>query len=296
MSAAAAAARPVSFAARDGRRLEGLLVSAPQPMGALLVNGATGILREFYLRFAAYAAARGYATLVYDYRGMGASAVVPPAQEPARMSDWGCLDIPAALLWLQDAYPRLPLATLGHSVGGQLLGCSAEADRARAHVMIAVSTAYWKREHAPFRYQALAFWHLYGPWLLRRRGYVPRGALWRGAALPPEVFRQWRRWGLSAAPFGPALDPELAQRHFAQLRGPILSWGFSDDPIATPAAVEALLAAYGGAHIERRWSSPRELGVRAIGHHGFFAEAYRDSLWTGALDWIDARCGVAAAR
>jgi hypothetical protein len=30
--------------------------------------------------------------------------------------------------------------------------------------------------------------------------------------------------------------------------------------------------------------------VRAIGHHGFFAERHRDSLWCAALDWIDARC------
>jgi len=37
--------------------------------------------------------------------------------------------------------------------------------------------------------------------------------------------------------------------------------------------------------------------VRAIGHHGFFSERHRDSLWRGALDWIrgaldwiDARC------
>lgn len=178
----AAAAQPLSFAARDGRRLAGLLVAATRPRGALLVNGATGVLREFYLRFAAYAAARGYHTLVYDYRGMGASASVPPAQEPARMSDWGCLDIPAALAWLQRTYPQLPLATLGHSVGGQLLGCSAQARCAAAHVMIGVSSAYWRLESAPFRYQALASWQLYGPWMLRRHGYLPSGALWRGAA------------------------------------------------------------------------------------------------------------------
>ena len=83
VSAPAAAATPaqpqpqaqrVSFAARDGRSLAGLLLAAARPRGALLVNGATGFRREFYLKFATYCAARGYHTLVYDYRGIGASA------------------------------------------------------------------------------------------------------------------------------------------------------------------------------------------------------------------------------
>ncbi|MBV9345202.1 MAG: alpha/beta fold hydrolase [Gammaproteobacteria bacterium] len=289
MSEEAPAARAVSFAARDGRVLAGLLVEGPRRRGALLVNGATGILREFYLKFAAYCATRGYAALVYDYRGMGASAAGTPAHERARMSDWGRLDMPAALDWLHRTYPTLPLATVGHSVGGQLIGCMDNHALAAAHVLIAVGTAYWGREQAPFRYQALAFWWLYGPWQLWRHGYVPRGTLWRGAALPPEVFRQWRRWGLSPAPFGRGFDPELAGAQFEAVRAPLLSWGFTDDPIATPAAIEALLTAYPHASIERRLSSPRQLGVRALGHHGFFAAGHRDSLWADALDWLDAR-------
>jgi len=95
---------------------------------------------------------------------------------------------------------------------------------------------------------------------------------------------------LDAAPFGPGLDEELRDSRYAQVRAPLLSLSFSDDPIATPAAVEALLASYPNAQIERRWIRPREAGVRHIGHHGFFSERHRDSLWRAALDWIDARC------
>ena len=76
---------------------------------------------------------------------------------------------------------------------------------------------------------------------------------------------------------------------FTAVRAPILAWGFSDDPIATPAAVEALLGAYRNAQVERRWTRPADAGVRAIGHHGFFAERHRKSLWRAALDWLDAR-------
>jgi predicted alpha/beta hydrolase len=280
----------ITLTASDGRELGGLLLEAASPRAALCINAATGFKREFYLKFAAYCALRGYHTLVYDYRGIGVSACAPLAAETARMSEWGRLDMPAALESLALRYPRLPLVTLGHSVGGQLIGCMSNQARARGHLMIATSTGYWRRQHAPFRYQALAFWKLYGPLMLRRHGYVPPGVLWSGEPLPPGVFRQWRTWCLSPARFGAALDPEMSDAEFAAVRTPLLSWGFRDDPIATPAAVEALLESYANAPIERRWTRPAEVGVRAIGHHGFFAERHRDALWSAALDWFDARC------
>ena len=132
--------QPVTFSARDGRALAGLLSEAAPARGALVVNGATGFRREFYLKFAAYCAQRGYHALVYDYRGMGASAHAPLSAEPARMSDWGLLDMPAALAWLAERFAQLPLVTVGHSVGGQLIGCMHNQARARAHVMLAAST------------------------------------------------------------------------------------------------------------------------------------------------------------
>ena len=283
-------AQAVRFSARDGRELTGALIGAPAPHGALLINAATGFAHGFYRDFALYCAERGYHTLIYDYRGIGASATAPLSAERARMSDWGRLDMPAALDFLAARAPGLPLVTLGHSVGGQLIGCMDNERLARAHVMIAVSSGYWRYEPAPFRYWALALWRVYGPLMLRTRGYVPRGAVWRGEPLPPGVFRQWRAWNLQATPFGPTLDPEFAASRFAEVRTPILSWGFSDDRIATPRAIEALLGSYARAPIERRTSRPEEVGAGRIGHHGFFFARHRDSLWRGALDWIDERC------
>ena len=292
---------PVVVTARDGRTLAGLYLEARPARGALTVNGATGFPREFYLKFASYCAQRGYHALVYDYRGMGVSATAPLATEPARMSDWGRLDMPAALAWLEERCPDLPLVTVGHSVGGQLIGCMYNQAAARAHLMLATSIGYWRYQRVPFRYLALLFWKLYGPLELTLRGYVPRGALWRGDPLPAGVFLEWRKWCLRPEHFAPDFigtdpaGPDLAGggrgNPFASVHAPVLSWSFSDDPIATPRAVEALLALYPNAAIERRCTTPAEAGVRAIGHHGFFAERHRGTLWRAALDWIDARCG-----
>jgi len=281
---------PVSLTARDGRSLAALMVPAAGARGALVVNGATGFRREFYLKFASYCAQRGYHTLVYDFRGMGGSARTPLATEPARMAEWGILDMPAALAWLSARFPQLPRATVGHSVGGQLIGCMPNHSQARAHLMIAASTGYWRRQRRPFRYVALVFWKLYGPLMLTLRGYVPPGLAWSGESLPRGVFLQWRKWCLDPGPFGPGLDEDMRDSDYAGVREPLLAWGFSDDPIATPEAVEALLVSYRNASVERRWTTPAEAGVSAIGHHGFFSERHRDSLWRAALDWIDARC------
>jgi len=35
---------------------------------------------------------------------------------------------------------------------------------------------------------------------------------------------------------------------------------------------------------------PRELGVKSIGHFGFFRERFRDSLWREAADWLETVC------
>jgi predicted alpha/beta hydrolase len=287
---ALAAPEAVQFAARDGRLLSGLFLAAGTARAALVVNGATGYRQEFYLKFAHYCAQRGYHTLLYDYRGMGASAPPELRTEQARMSDWGMLDMPGALEYLGTRAAALPLFTLGHSVGGQLLGCMPNQARARAHVMIAVSTGYWRRQRVPFRYYALLFWKLYGPLALARHGYVPQGRLWAGDSLPRNVFLQWREWCLRPEHFAGDLSGALGGSQFDAVTAPLLNWGFSDDPIATPAAVAALMQRfYAHAQLEQRWSTPRELGVRAIGHHGFFSERHRDSLWRGVLDWLDAR-------
>ncbi len=211
---------PVTLRAADGRELAGLLLEARAPRGAICINGAAGYPREFYLRFAAYSAERGYHALLYDYRGVGASARAPLSNDPARMSEWGRFDMPAALEWLAQRFPRLPLFTVGHSIGGQLGAATSNQALARAHVMLAASTGYWRHEPAPLRYAALFFWFLYGPLTLRLFGYVPHSWVWRGRSLPRGVFLQWRRWCLRPEHFGPDLASELPDNQFAQCTAP----------------------------------------------------------------------------
>ena len=43
---------PMNFNAGDGRNLRGLLLCAARRPAALMINAATGFVREFYLKFA----------------------------------------------------------------------------------------------------------------------------------------------------------------------------------------------------------------------------------------------------
>jgi predicted alpha/beta hydrolase len=287
---------PVSIRADDGRELAGLLVTAAEPRGAMLISAGSGFPREFYLKFAYYAASRGYHALVYDYRGMGKSRIEPLSREPARMSDWGAHDIPSAFDWLAQQFPQLPLVTVGHSIGAQFVGMIRDPSRA-THVMVAASVGYWKWELVPFRYLAWYFWKIHGPLMLRIHGYVPQGIAWRGLPLPRGIFEQWRGWCMRPSHFGPELEGgELRNHHFKEVRGPLLCICIEDDPIATHRTVEPLLQMYPNAEKEVRWISPKSVGARRIGHGGFFAERHRETLWRSVLDWIDARSGAIADR
>ena len=283
---------PFALRAPDGRELAANWLAAAKRRAVIVLNAATGFPQSFYFKFAQYAADRGYDVLVYDYRGMGLSAPAHLASETARMSDWGLLDMRAALDAAAARAQGLPVATFGHSVGGQFLGLLRNHALARVHVQVATSVGYWPWEHAPFRYLAWWFWRVHGPLMLSIKGYIPTGGGWAGLPLPRGVYEEWRRWCLRTDHFGPDLETYLSDNFFSEIRAPLLSVGFTDDPIATRRTVAAMNEFYPNAARESRWYSPADAASKRIGHEGFFASRHRDTLWRPVLDWIDGKLGL----
>jgi predicted alpha/beta hydrolase len=286
--------QPLELRALDGRILAAHWFSATRRRGAIVMNGATGFPQSFYFKFAQYIAERGYDVLSYDYRGMGISASGDPSAETARMSDWGLFDMRAALEAAAQRAGSLPVATVGHSIGGQFLGLLRNHGLARVHVQIATSTGYWRWEAAPFKYLAWWVWRVHGPLMLALKGHVPTGGGWAGLPLPRGIYEEWRRWCLRPDHFGPDLATYLSDNCFSEIRAPLLTVGFTDDPIATRRTVEAINRFFPKVQRESRWYSPADAGSKRIGHEGFFSSKHRDSLWRPVLDWIDDKLGVAA--
>ena len=293
---------PVSLEALDGRPLAGSLFEPDgAPRAALLVASGTGVPRRFYARFARHAAAAGFATLTFDYRGIGGSAPDDLRGSDARYRDWGQRDIPGALGWMDRRYPGLPLFVVGHSTGGQQLGLAPNVGRVRAAVFVTVSTGYWRGMPAPYRYAVLALMRGYVPLTTRLLGYAPAKKVRWGENLPTDVVREWVAWSLEhdyMAAFFDEGDPHGSGRHappdgaafgrthFDEARFPIRAYCFSDDPISTRANVPPMLRLYRRAEVETRWYAPDDLGVEEVGHFGFFRPHVGAALWDDALRWL----------
>ena len=296
----------VTIGTADGVTLGGAVYEpdAP-PRAALVVCGGTGIPARFYGRFAAHAAGRGLAAMTFDYRGVGASAPPSLRGSEIRYRDWGQRDIPAAIDWLGERYPDVPLVYVGHSAGGQQLGLAPNVDRVRAAVFVAVSTGYWRGMPAAYKWLTWAIWKAYLPLASRLVGYAPAKIIGWGENLPAGVAREWGAWCLEpdymastfdgtghrptpdGDPFGPV--------HFDRAAFPVRAYLPTDDPIATRANVPPMLALYSRAEIETRWVEPDDLGVGEIGHLGFFRSDVGAPLWDDALDFLLAAADGEAA-
>lgn len=301
------AGRDVAVDTLDGVSLDGTLF---EPEGAadvaLLVAPGTGIPRRFYARFAAYAAAHGFAVLTLDYRGVGGSAPEVLQGYEARYRDWGQRDLPAAIDWLDTRYSDLPLAVVGHSTGGQQLGLASNVGRVRAAVFVAVSTGYWGGMPMAYKLMTLGLWKAWLPLASRLYGYSPAKKIGWGENLPVGVAREWAAWCLDPAYLGAYLDPDDPNRpadaavrptpdgaafgpsYYHEARFPILAYYFPDDPISTRANVPPMLRLYRAAQVETEWIEPADLGVREVGHLGFFRSDVGGALWSDALGWLAA--------
>jgi predicted alpha/beta hydrolase len=280
------APRQLELVAPDDTLLAATLYPPPRPgRGTVLIHGATGVPQTFYRRFASHLAARGLRVLTYDYRGVGGSRPSSLRASDATMTDWARLDAPTAHAWIEAHHGDEPLALLGHSFGGQLLGLVDATARARGAFLVASQLA--SAGVCPPRTRLLwrVFFQGLVPLGLALHGYLPAWA-GRGAELPAGVAREWARWCMQPGYFLPD-HPDAAAR-FARFRAPTVMLGFTDDVYAPPPTIGLLARALANAPIERRDYRPADLGARSIGHFGYFRQPVGGQLWDDAAAWLKA--------
>jgi predicted alpha/beta hydrolase len=275
----------VSVAARDGYPLAATsFVPAAPPAAWVLVNSATAVPRAYYARFARFLAEQGFAVVTYDYRGIGGSRPERLRGFAARMRDWAQLDAAGVMDWVDARHSGRMLA-VGHSFGGQALGLLPRADRLSGALLVGAQSGYWRLWPGWRAPAVFAMWHALMPSLCAIWGYYPASVLRMGEDMPAGVAREWARWGRQPG-YVTDVDGGSLRAGYARIAFPIRSYSFSDDTLAPQPAVDALLGFYSSARIERRALTPRDLGVKAVGHWGFFRERFRDPLWTEAADWL----------
>lgn len=274
----------VEFPARDGLALGGTLFRPASPAGgALQIQAAAGVPQQYYAKFAAYLAGRGFTVLSFDYRGIGRSRSARLRGMRARMRDWPLLDAAGAFDFLERAAPGERLMVVGHSIGGVSTALLPQAARLAAVLMVGAQSGYWRNWpplHRPGIWLAV---HVAIPLLTRIVGYLPSSRLGFGEDLPKDVALEWARWCRHPRYLVGALN---ASEAFARFAAPLRAYVADDDAFAPPRAAAALLELYSGAHPELRAISPRDVGVDRIGHFGFFRERFRETLWREAADWL----------
>jgi predicted alpha/beta hydrolase len=287
---------PLSLEASDGYRLAATRFR-PAPgkdtQARVLIGAAMGVRQRFYASFARGLAAHGFEVITLDYRGIAGSA--PPRLRgfAATATDWGKLDLAAALRWAFDEAPARPVLFVGHSVGGQVLPLADRADELAGVLLLcaqAGSVSHWSGRK---RLMIEFFWRGVVPVTTSLFGRVPGWALGGDEDLPAGVARQWARWGTHPE-YLLGEHPEARVRA-SRITAPALAVSFEDDFYAPQAAVDRLASWYGPSGAERLHLRPGDVGVSAVGHFGCFRSAHREGLWVRLIDFLS-RSAAAAPR
>jgi predicted alpha/beta hydrolase len=276
------------LSATDGVRLAATLFrpdGSTQGGSFLLITSAVGVKRAFYSKFASYLCDQGFSVLSFDYRGIGDSRTESLFRFNASMSDWGEKDVAGIIDWIAAEHGSERLMVIGHSVGVQLVGLAPNNSRIRAMLSIAGQSGYWRLWPFPRKYVMAALWYVLVPTITPALTYFPARRLGLAEDLPGGVALEWARWCRHPDYIVDRTGKPIRQ-YFESFTAPILYYTFADDNYAPKAAVEHLMNCYAGAAKTGHHILPRKLGLRSIGHFGYFREQMKPMLWPEAADWL----------
>ena len=273
-----------NIASKDGYALTSRLYRAqrPVPVATIVIAPAMGVVQTYYTALAAWLADQGFDVFTFDYRGIGLSRRGSLRGFKADMLDWAQLDAAALIDAAADHAPDRPLYWIGHSLGGQIFPFVPNNHRVTRMVTVAAGNGYW-RENAPSLKRVVWWmWYVAVPLSLKLFGYFPGKRLRKIGDLPHGVMSQWRRWCLNPH-YAVGAEGESARAAFAAVRTPLTAISFTDDEYMSARNVESLHSFYASAPQQHKRIAPQDIGVRRIGHFGFFRPAFEGPLWRGCL-------------
>jgi len=262
------------------------LVATHYPTGSdqfIVIASATGVPRGFYRRFAEFAQARGVNVVTTDYRGIGDSKPATLKGFDMQYADWSTLDLAAAVNY---AALRGKVWLVGHSLGGHAIGQLPDANNLQAAYVCGGGAGWHGWMPRPERYRVWMMWNVLGPIGTRIYGYQPMSKLGAGEDLPMGVYRDWKRWCKLPHYFFDDPEAKAITDKFAEVRIPIGAAVSTDDLWAPPASRDAFFEGYSNAAVDPIDLLPTSLGVRQVGHMGYFRPQAGQLLWPKIFQWL----------
>lgn len=272
----------------DNFPLKGLLFEPTEAIkGAILLNTGLGIPKEFYKNYAAYLAEKGYACLVYDYRGINEVKTDKITAKTINLRNWGLIDMVDTLEFLKIKYPTTKLYLVGHSIGGQLAGLMKNHHLLERIIMISTTGGYWPLFNFPLNIFSAFMWYLHIPITANLIGYMPRSLTYRGVKIAKGVALEWAAFSRKKDYIAAFFNKTIPKNYYTEITQKIDNILFKDDQIATPRAVSSMMDYYTNATVREHWIDPKKHGLARIGHSGFFSKKLGKSFWDFSLELIE---------
>ena len=285
--------KDITITTTDGYQVAASVFSPiSKPKTTVIINSATGVLRQYYNAFARFLAEQGLQVISYDYRGIGGSKTNNTTDKALSMINWGRKDYRAVVDWVETHHPEHKILGVGHSIGGQLLGLLPDNHRVSAYLNIASQHAHWANWRGRFKAQSFFFFHGLLPVFGFAAKQFPKWVL-GSEALPKQATKDWSRFGRKA--FYTDVDGSVLKENFFNYRGKIRYLSIADDhAFAPPSAVRSLKDnVYINADGELLLVEPKHYGMKRIDHFGFFKKTMNPQAWAECADWLNQQASAA---
>lgn len=274
----------------DGHYLSVNQFEPANPHALILVCSAAGVGQYYYFGIARYLATKGYTVITFDCRGIGESSFSEKKHKIEAGLNQLSQDFEHLTDWVSDNFPYLPMAILGHSLGGILPMFAKNNDKFSAIFTVGTQMAYhkdWGFSNIQ-RLNIYFHWHIILPVLTNIFGYFPGKTLKLGIEnLPASLVRDIhnRRKYSNIFTF---LKTIGLQSYHLQICCPVMAMTMADDAICTPKALNRFFDELSNATITKQIIHPEEVNADKIGHLHFFKRKFSDSLWLKVGAWFDA--------
>ncbi len=252
----------------------------------LIINSATAVDKKLYHHYATYMMDNGYHVITYDYRGIASSRPKKLRGFKASFTDWGQKDFSGVIDFAKQEFPDHKIVTLGHSIGGTIIGMTQKNTEIHGIINIGAQTAYYKDWSKKQKTKIYFLWHIVFPMITKIFGYFPGKALGMLEDIPKGVVDQWHN-RRKHTNLKKQLEDNGVELFYNSYAFKLLTLGVEDDPIGTEAAIKRIHDLFEVSDKKLEIIKLSQVPIDQIGHFGFFRRRFKDTLWAKTLAWYD---------